>query len=541
VAPRLRLGLEPGDTLAAVRDKEAVFARVSGPSAPLSRWRAVADLWCAAAFWPADDAPPGTGEFWTLVDTLLGGGGDLPGHVAAPRLRTASRLAAEQGCFHWTLEFPEVFVDGQGRPLDLPGFDAVLGNPPWEMVRADDGDAHERHRARAASAALLRFARASGIYGLQGDGHANLYQLFLERSLALMRRGGRMGLVMPAGLATDRGSAVLRRHLLTRCRLDTLWSFDNRDGLFPIHRGVRFLLVTATAGGETTRLWCRFGNRSLAALDATSDAGVEPGGASPVELTPALLHRLSGEQLAVPDLRSAADLAIVEKAASRARPLGEAAGWGARFGRELNATEDRPYFVPAGQGLPVLEGKHLRPFVAAVELARRAIPEAVAARRLRGPRPFSRARLAFRDVASATNERSLIAAIVPAGVVTVHTLQCLKSDMGPGEQACLCALLNSYVANYLVRLRMGTHVTAWLAEAVPMPRPATGSPAFAALASLAGRLAAAPEDERAEARLQAIAASLYGLTRDEFAHVLGTFPLIDAARRQRALAVFGAD
>jgi hypothetical protein len=66
------------------------------------------------------------------------------------------------------------------------------------------------------------------------------------------------------------------------------------------------------------------------------------------------------------------------------------------------------------------------------------------------------------DVASATNRLTLIAAIVPADAVTTHTLFCLKTGLPLDAQHVLCALLNSFVANYLIRFRVNTHVTATL-------------------------------------------------------------------------------
>src|SRR5205814_9691278 len=147
--------------------------------------------------------------------------------------------------------------DGHRRAR--PGFDAVIGNPPWDMMRADSGDADARSRARADVAAVVRFSRDAGVYTAQSDGHANRYQLFVERAIALTRRGGRLGLVLPSGLATDRGSAPLRRLLLSHCSVDAIVGMDNHRGVFPIHRSVRFLLVTASAGSTTRRVACRLG------------------------------------------------------------------------------------------------------------------------------------------------------------------------------------------------------------------------------------------------------------------------------------------
>ena len=113
-----------------------------------------------------------------------------------------------------------MFFDRDGARLPAAGFDAVIGNPPWDMIRADAGTADARANAARDVASVLRFTRDAGVYTAQSDGHANRYQLFVERAMALTRHGGRIGLVLPSGLATDHGSAPLRQLLLSRCDVD---------------------------------------------------------------------------------------------------------------------------------------------------------------------------------------------------------------------------------------------------------------------------------------------------------------------------------
>jgi hypothetical protein len=252
-------------------------------------------------------------------------------------------------------------------------------------------------------------------------------------------------------------------------------------------------------------------------------------------LTPQLLARLSGDDLVIPEIRSLMDLAIAEKAAA-APPLGSDEGWRARFGRELNATEDADIFAPPGRGLPLIEGKQVAPFAVDLGSARFSVATNDARERLTGDR-FGRARLAYRDVASAGNRVSLIAAIVPGGCVTTHTLFCLKDAMPIADQRVLCVLLNSYVANFLVRQRIGTHLSTTIVERLPVPRPERESMVYEELASLCRRLEVNPDDGDAAAAAQARAARLYALSADELSHVLETFPLV---RSDRRAAVFAA-
>ena len=195
----------------------------------------------------------------------------FPAHSADRLLQAAEAAANRHRFFHWELEFPEVFFDADGRRRPDAGFDAVVGNPPWDMVRADHGSSDRRAQSRDEAAAVVRFTRDAGVYDAQSDGHANRYQLFLERSMALTRTGGRIGLVLPAGLAADHGSARLRRLLFSRCNVDALVGFENKRAIFPIHRSVRFLLLSGTAGEATTSIGCRLGEVDPSVLERHED------------------------------------------------------------------------------------------------------------------------------------------------------------------------------------------------------------------------------------------------------------------------------
>jgi Eco57I restriction-modification methylase/MmeI, DNA-methyltransferase domain len=518
----------PNDTLDQVRAKERAFAALTAPGSALSRWKRVADTWCASWFGKDGNAPP-PGAFSALSDALLGGPGALPEPLVSQYLAGAGAIAVARRFFHWELEFPEVFFDRDGRRLPQAGFDAVLGNPPWDMIRADAGQTDV--------AGVVRFTRDSGIYSAQSDGHANRYQLFVERAVALTRPGGRIGLVLPSGLATDHGSARLRRLLFSRCAVDAIVGMNNRRGVFPIHRSVRFLLVTASPGTPTDRVACRLDLDDPSALES---AGEDLADSTwfPIGLSPSVLERISGDGLAIPALRDSIDLGIVERAASLFRPLGDARGWAARFGRELNATDNRDAFHDAGRGLPVVEGKHLEPFRVARERSRHSI-RAADARRLLPSAPHERPRLAYRDVASATNRTTLVAAMLPAQCVSTHTLFCLRTRLPPRSQYFLCALFNSFVVNFLVRLRVTTHVTTAVVEQLPIPTAETAPGAFRQIAAL-GRLLSTRRDPAALAMLNARVAELYQLSAAEFAHILGTFPLIAVEEREQALREFEA-
>ncbi len=534
-----RIAVEPGDSLGAVRWKRQALERISSPDSPLWQWRAIVDLWCACWFWP-NDAPPPARAFPDLLDYVMTGHSSLPATQAGAWLAQARRLAAESSFFHWSLEFPEAFYDETGRPLAQPGFDAAIGNPPWNMVRADTGPEAARRTERDATRKLVRFCRQSGVHAMSASGQTNLYQLFLDRTLSLVRTGGGLGMVLPSGLLSDHGSAGLRRRLLSSSAIDAIVGFDNREGIFPIHRGLRFVALSARLGEPTDRIFCRFRERDPAVLDDISD---DPSPLAshqfPVVITRNLLERISGPALTIPELCTATDVAIVDGVQRRCPRLGSGDGWSVKFGRELNATDDRRFFTNSTSGLPVLGGKQIGPFTVDLESSRHRIDRRVLEQRFGLTGSFSTARLAYRDVAASTNRQTLIATMLPADVVTTHTLFCVRSPTRLDVQWFVCGVLNSYVADYLVRLTVSTHVTISTVERLPVPAPPIGSAAFQAVIDESRQIARTGGASReVRAVLQARVALLYGLDRDELQHVLQTFPLVPHVDRDATSAAF---
>jgi hypothetical protein len=290
---------------------------------------------------------------------------------------------------------------------------------------------------------------------------------------------------------------------------------------------MRFVVLAATNGGATDMLRFRCGLTDPAALDRP-----EPG--ETLAVSRSRLEAWSPEHLTIPEVPDRTALGIVTSIAGRVPALADPAGWQARFGRELNATDDRPHFArlaaardPAAL-LPIVEGKQLSPFQ--VDLARSAfgVPVTTARTLVEASTTFDRDRVAYRDVASSTNKLTLIAAMLPRRTLSTHTVFCLKTPLAEDAQWCLLGLLNSLVANYLVRLQVTTHVTTALMARLPIPRPPTGSRDFDELVTLSRTLArdgigGAPGDY---VRLNSIARRLYGLTTSEYEYVLETFPLL---------------
>ena len=125
---------------------------------------------------------------------------------------------------------------------------------------------------------------------------------------------------------------------------------------------------------------------------------------------------------------------------------------------------------------------------------------------------------------------------MPAGTITTHTVFCLKDALDDESQRYLCGMLNSFVANYLVRLRVSTHVSSGIIDRLPVPAPRRHAPRFGEIVELSAALGDnAAATARVHARLQALAAREYGLESAQFRHILETFPLVPRGRSRRGI------
>ena len=156
------------DDVESVHRKTAIWRRLNGARSPLDPWRNACALWCARWFWPAKDEadapgpPPSDAELAAAIDAVLRADATIRRADLDRWISIARTQSVRLGMFHWPLEFADVFHDETGQPRTRPGFDAVIGNPPWEMLR-DEGDGPSNAATPVPRAAMVRFVRESGL------------------------------------------------------------------------------------------------------------------------------------------------------------------------------------------------------------------------------------------------------------------------------------------------------------------------------------------------------------------------------------------
>ncbi len=177
----------------------------------------------------------------------------------------------------------------------------------------------------------------------QGSADINTYKMFLEAGHTLLRLGGQMGLLVPSGIYTDKGSTDLRKLFLTRCRWRWLFGFENRDGIFDIHRSFKFCPVILEKGGTTDAIKTAFMHRDLSDW-AEADRHVIP-------YRREQLERFSPKTRAILEIRHPRDLEVLEKIYSNSVLLGDDSddGWKIKYATEFHMTNDSHLFPPRPQ------------------------------------------------------------------------------------------------------------------------------------------------------------------------------------------------
>ncbi|MFD6420452.1 Eco57I restriction-modification methylase domain-containing protein [Streptomyces sp. NPDC060198] len=275
-----RITNAPSEDLVEVHAQQAAYEDYV-TSAAYTRDRETADAWCAAFVWPKW---PGAPEAPThdVVRGLLAGD---TAAVNDATLTEVLALSERYRFFHWHLEFPEVFaVPESGAGVDpatgwAGGFDAVVGNPPWDSVNLpeveffavrapeiaatnntaarkkkieelkDDPDTvdlyNEHEAAKRTVLGASHFLRNSRRYPLAGQGNLNLYALFAEADRILTGDRGRTGVIVPTGIATDARTQYFFKDLVSAGSLAALFDFENRSGLFPaVDSRMKFCLLS---------------------------------------------------------------------------------------------------------------------------------------------------------------------------------------------------------------------------------------------------------------------------------------------------------
>lgn len=443
------------------------------------------------------------------------------------------------------------------------GAGLVIANPPWEKLRIT------RHEAALAAgttrkygaefdapvdvhtprADLVRYV-ADIVAGtrLQGTGEHDMYKLFLELGMGLLDDGGVLAMLLPAGLIRAQGTEGLRNELQSRSAHLSIDVIENRARNFAIDTRFKFVSVTAIMGQSGSDI-------HLSVADRT---GVLP--ERPVAIDREMLRSVRPD-FSIPEVSSISAWQLYYRLATTGITLAdENSPWNANYLREIDMTNDRPRFVKATTsepGIPVLEGRHVAQYRSRAKqylggegraASWQPVPLTKAADvvpqwhideahlRPAARQRHTRSRIGFCDITGQTNERSLLVARIPAGVVCGNKVPTLVfSDDNPDREDLFLAMANSFVVDWLLRRLLTTTVNFFLLDSLPLP-PLTPDHRYSPrIIELAQRVTRAEGDPKVgltlvarwRAEIDALIADAWGITLPEMTMILEDFPLLD--------------
>ena len=636
--------------VAEVRESAVLFQGVEETTAEL---RGLLNFLCGFRWLIAGRKPKERAEFEDPLVTTLGHTEDTyklltkgPEHVAdvppnsgdaawlkfAELWDRARAIAEREGFLHWEAAFPGVWRHWQNvRPAG--GFDAVVGNPPWDRIKLQEVEwfaTRHPHIAFAPTAAarktavqrireqgalitdqfdaakeqaesLSRMVRSSGHYPFLSGGDINLYSLFVERAMNLIKPDGLVGLLTPSGIYADKTAAKFFKSVSTGGRVAGLFDFENKKIFFKdVHASFKFCALIF--GGEDRRFdetKCAFFLHDTRTVDDPDRC---------FSLTPEDFACVNPNTCTAPVFRTRRDADITRRIYEQHPVLvnrsdeAERKAWPVKYVRMFDMANDSHLFRTSGQldaeGFYPVEGNRWRKgtdvYVALYEgkmvqafdhraasianrdgnLFRPGQPDRTLDEEHRDPAFSPRPRywvnqqdspaakrfgwfLAFKDITASTNVRTMIAGIVPQ-VGCGHTLPVLipaEDGVDGASTACLLANLNSFCFDYVARQKVqGTHLTWYTVEQLPIIAPdgydqtlgnttarelvrhhvlcltytAHDLAPFARDLGYDGPPFIWNEEERRHlrARLDALYFHLYGITRDDAAYILSTFPIV---------------
>jgi hypothetical protein len=464
---------------------------------------------------------------------------DLSGNIVCGN-SLADDPAVHPRAMEWAKTFPQVFTG------DTPGFDCVIGNPPWERLKlqereffalsapeiaaavsaadrrkqiaameTDNPELFATYREAIANAdRMLAYARESKRYPLTGKGDINTYVLFAELAMRIVSPTGRVGLLVPSGIATDMTTAKFFSKLMSGGMLRRLYDFENRKLIFPDVDG-RMKFSILNFGGAKTKSDAAdfvFFTHAFEDLKETQRH---------IALSSADMKLMNPNTKTCPIFRRRRDAEITKAVYGRVPVLIDrnrkegGNPWGVRFVTMFHQTNDAELFKDAEalreercrqEGnrwvrgkktyLPLYEAKMVQAYdhrAASVEvvksnwvrqgqtveptLVERQNPEHVAmprwwvdsvavAKVLGGKEPP--AILAYKDVTSATNQRTMIAAFIPLSGVVNSAPLIFANDVPFPRQCCLLANLNSMAYDFIARQKVGSvHLNFFIVEQLP--------------------------------------------------------------------------
>lgn len=383
------------------------------------------------------------------------------------------------------------------------GFDIVLANPPYKLLKANADKYHEQD---AIENTMLVDALKKQQFFPRNRGTLNLYKLFVEEiAESYVKTSGAFSVIIPSAFLTDKQSEVLRKHLLQTFSIGTIYAIPEKNSFFP----------------DISQGFCFFTATKSTSLDTIGLSGIVPAITSVAELTKAPTPLRNADVLEISDTMPVVTLSqpawSLLKKMSTHKKLKEYSEI-VNLRGEFDLTLHKPYLTSEGT-IPLLKGDAIRPFTAAS--ATQFIEERFLKEQPSKASYVAAARLAGQQISNSSQTKRLKFSLIKPGTVlgnSCNFISVTESAESPFSLLYLLGLLNSELLNWRFGITNGNnHVSNYELDELPIPLPTPQERTH--IESLVRSLLKSPTGET-EAALNDAVEALFGVSKEEVANVL---------------------
>ena len=442
--------------------------------------------------------------------------------------------------------------------LDNCTFDIVVGNPPWGKIKLtrhqfslekglehaygtafQDLDEDSYDSAKKERGDYISILRAK--YSLLGSSDVDYYIAFIERALGLLAPSGRLVYIVPAGLIRSQGTFAIRERVFFHYSSVALSLFDNKDNYFSIDSRFKFLVIRLDNNGK---------HGAIIQFHNFRESQTHPKH-FPVRIG---LRQLSKyrKDLTIPEVYTKEELDLYFRICEKS---GDISDWSISISREVDMTNDKHHFSTTREkdSIPVIEGRMVQPYRLGAKRyisgsGRKAIWEPCKqglhaqffiSKKGLSPEIKNRVnhtRVGYCDIAGQTNERSMMAAVVPKDVVCGNKVPTILfgGEFSEEHMYLWLGVVNSIVFDWLLRRVLTTTVNYFLLWSIPFPKIKIRDSIAIEIIECARVLSEMGEDYYDNdamgyyrAKIDVLVAKAYGLDFNDIHLILDDFPLLD--------------
>lgn len=411
----------------------------------------------------------------------------------------------EIGCIEFCL--PEVFFNEDGTLKAHGGMDIVVGNPPWEIWKPNSDEffseydpsyrdlpnktskkklekeivakmpsvaekwQEEQDRMKAGS----KYFRSADNFkyqtwtvgGRKTSSDINLYKVSLERFTQMAKKDALFSILVPDNFATDNGSTGIRHLVIDNYNLQEFLSFENRKGIFiAVDNRYKFAVLSFEGKNVTNNK-----DKTFNAFFYRHDLNDLNNNSVKMDYPFNFLTKMDPERYSMVEARTQDTFKIFKKIRTTYPALRDSHLL--KVSRDFDANKESSKFKDVKEATPnsiyVYEGKTIEQF----QIRTNAVKNVTTADIMssKNNEDYKYYRIAFRNIASSTNKRSLIATLLPYNSTGTYSIwiqrQCDKTNIS--LQLFMLGFMNSYVLDFMIRQLITTNINLPFSSQLPIP------------------------------------------------------------------------